>query len=125
MTHPTNAARAADILRSAGLDDAAAAAAVDALAADDIIAPDLPSPTNSDTLMPTWTVDEKTSVSSTPDGGVMVVTNGRFALYLDMDELYSYALAILAAVKQSKAKNEQYKDMYHLLYPGMDEPSKQ
>lgn len=124
MSTPTNAARAADILRSAGLDDAAAAAAVDALAADDIIAPDLPSPTKPDKLMPTWTIDEKTSVSSTPDGGVMVVTNGRFALHLDMDELYSYALAILAAVKQSKVKNEQYKDMYHLLYPGMvEEPT--
>lgn len=125
MSHPTNATRATDILRSAGLDDAAATAAIDALVEDDIIAPDLPSPTKPDKLMPTWTIDEKTSVSSTPDGGVMVVTNGQFALYLDMDELYSYALAILAAVKQSKAKNEQYKDMYHLLYPGMDEPSKQ
>ena len=109
----TNIDRATEALRSTGLNDMAVTSAVNALTADNLITPDLPEPNESDNFMSTWKVDNETSVSSTPDGGVVVMgVGGMFSMYFDMDELHDYAMALLAAAEQSKKKHSLIKQMF-------------
>lgn len=112
----TNIDRATEALRSTGLNDMAVTSAINALTADNLITPDLPEPNESDNFMLTWKVDDETSVSSTSDGGVMVMSgNGMFSMYFDMDELHNYAMALLAAAEQSKKKYSLVKQILNQL----------
>ena len=109
----TNIDRATTILRNAGLNDTTVTDLIDTLTAADVIAPDLPEPTEPDENMPTWKIDDETSVSSTPDGCVMVMGgNGMFSMYFDMDEVDAYAMALLAAAKRSKKRNSFLKTIF-------------
>lgn len=109
----TNTDRTVEILRNAGLSDTAVTNIVDELTADNLITPDLPEPNESDNIMLTWKIDDETSVSSTPDGGVMVMGgDGMFSMYFDMDELHDYAMALLAAAEQSKKKHSLVKQIF-------------
>ena len=109
----TNIDRATEALRSTGLNDMAVTSAINALTADNLITSDLPEPTKPDENMPKWVIDGETSVSSTPDGCVLVMgSNGRFTMYLDMDELHDYAMALLAAAEQSKKKHSLIKQIF-------------
>lgn len=109
----TNIDHVTAILRNAGLDDTTVTNLVNTLAADNLIAPDLPEPTTPDENMPTWKIDDETSVSSAPDGCVMVMGgNGMFSMYFDMDEVDAYAMALLAAAKRSKKRNSFLKTIF-------------
>lgn len=109
----TNIDRAKEMLRNTGLSDTAATSAVSALAAHNLITPDLPEPDESDNIMVTWNVDNETSVSSTPDGCIMVMRNqGMVGIYSDMDEVRDYAMKLFAAAKQSKKKIAQMNQIF-------------
>ena len=73
MSTTTNTDRATEALRSTGLNDMAVTSAINALTADNLITPDLPEPTKPDENMPKWVIDDETSVSSTPEGCVLVM----------------------------------------------------